>query len=50
MLMNANPFPVNSATPSAAASYSDDAETVTVCVTLAPSVKETRQVLDKPLA
>ena len=36
--------------PSAAASYSDDAETVTVCVTLAPSVKETRQVLDKPLA
>ena len=45
---NANPLRLNSEIPRTAASYGDEAETVTVCVTLAPSVKDTRQVLDTP--
>jgi hypothetical protein len=46
MLAKAKLLFLNSATPSAAASYSEDAETVTVCVMFAPSVNDTRQVLD----
>jgi hypothetical protein len=43
---NANPLFLNAAIPRMNASYSDDAETVTVCVTSGPSVNDTRQVLD----
>jgi hypothetical protein len=46
MLPNAKPLRPNSAIPMTAASSSEEAETVTVCVTSAPSVNETRQVLD----
>ena len=43
---NAKPLYLNSAIPRMAASYSDDADTVTVWVTSAPSVNDTRQMLD----
>jgi hypothetical protein len=48
MLTNANPFRLNSAMPTAAASKSDDADTVTVCVHIRPVCEDTRQVLDTP--
>jgi hypothetical protein len=46
MLANANPLRFNSTIPSTATSYREEAETVTVCVTSALSVNDTRQVLD----